>query len=121
MGLLTTSGNYASDNIQTLSGSDRWDASGGGDPFGVIDAAKASIFHAPNTKLVAFCGSSTWLKLKRHQAVLDTIKGGANVGMPSVATKQAFAQLIECDEFVVGEAWSTSTNPGNATAVYGRI
>lgn len=118
--LVTTSGNYAAANVQTLTGSDRWDSADKGDPFGVIDAAKASIFPAPNTKLVAFCGESTWRALRRHPQILDTIKGGANIGSPAVATREMFARLIEVDEFVVGEAWDTTTNPG-ATAVYGRI
>jgi hypothetical protein len=118
--LLTTSGNYASANVQTLSGSDCWDSASGGDPFAVIDAAKAGIFRGQNTKLVAFCGEETWRVLRRHPQILDTIKGGATTGMPAVAMKQNFAQMIEVDEFVVGEAWHTTTNPG-ATASYSRI
>ena len=122
MTLLTTSGNYASGNVTTLTGADRWDA-GGGDPFGAIDTAKDAVFRAPNTKLVAFCSNATWKVLKRHPQVLDMIKGGATLGDPAIATKQAFAQMIECDEFVVGDAIGTSSNPGLAEAskVYARI
>jgi hypothetical protein len=104
----------------TLAGSDQWNSATGGDPLGVIDEYRAKVWPAPNTKLIAFCDITTWLVLKRHPQVVDTIKGGATSGMPSVVARQKFAEIIECDEFLVGEAYHTTTNPG-ATASYSRI
>ncbi len=120
--VLTTSGNYLAANVQTLAGADRWD-NGGGDPFGVLDTAKDAIFRGPNTKLVAFCGKATWKVLRRHPQILDTIKGGATLGDPAIATREAFARMLEVDEFYVGDAIGTTSNPGVAEAskVYAQI
>lgn len=114
--LLTTSGSYDSGNVQTLTGSDRWDSSGGGDPLAVIDTARASVWPGPRTKLVAFCGIDVWLKLKRHPQILDLVKGGATTSDAAIVSKQKFAELIEVDEFVVGEARQIATNPGQTSA-----
>lgn len=121
--LLTTSANYDSGNVQTLSGASQWNASNGnGDIFGVIETARASIWRAPNTRLVAFCGYQVWQQLKNHPQFIDRIKGGAtkqNIAA-GAELKKAFADAIEVSEFYVAESRYTASNAG-ATASYSRI
>ncbi len=122
--LLTTSGNYNSGNVTTLSGSDRWDSSAGGDPLGVVDTLRAAIWPAPNTKIKVFMGIEVWNKLKRHPQLLSLISGGANSSMPAIILRQKMAELLEVDEVLVGEAWQIATNPGQtdvATRVWGKV
>lgn len=121
--LLTTSSLYDSNNVTTLSGSDRWDSASGGDPLGVIDDLRAKVWPGPNTKLKCFMGIEVWNKLKRHPAILDLVKGGATTGVPAVVLKARMAELLEVDEVLVGEAWQIATNPGQtdaATRVWGK-
>lgn len=118
--IVGVSTSYSSANRVTLSGADQWDSSGGGDPLGVIDQYRATIWRGPNTRLVAGCDEKTWRVLKRHPAVIDLVKGGANSSTPAVVMKQLFAELIEVDEFVVGEAWKNTANPAAADS-YSRV
>lgn len=114
--LLQATGSYASANVTTLSGSDRWDSAGFGDPLGVIDDLCSKIFPAPNTKLIAWMGNEVWLKLKRHPQILGLVNGGATVAEAARISKMKMAELLEVDEVVVGKAWKVATNPSAAVA-----
>ena len=118
--LLQTSGNYASANTTTLSGSDQWDSAGYGDPLGVIDDLCAEIYPAPNTRLVAWMGLDVWLKLKRHPQILGLVNGGATTNAAAMVTMQKMAELLEVDEVVVGKAYKQTNNPG-ASASTSRV
>lgn len=120
--ILEASGSYASANVTTLSGADRWDTSTG-DPLGVIDDMLSAIYPAPGTRLVAWMGTEVWNTIKRHPQILGLLSGGATQSMPAVVMKAKLAELIEVDEVVVGNAWKIATNPGaseTATRVWGK-
>ena len=115
--LLTTSGNYASANVQTLVGGTQWNAAtGAGDIFGNFETALGLVQPAPNSKLVAWMGYAVWQQIKNHPAVLDRVKFGGNNANPALTRMQALAEVIEVDEVVVGKAWQIATNPGQANA-----
>lgn len=118
--LVQTSGNYASANTTTLSGSDQWNASGGGDPLGVIDDLRSEIYPCVNTRLVAWMGIEVWNILKRHPQILGLVNGGATVGMAAVVMKAKMAELLEVDEVLVGESYKQTNNPG-ASASTSRV
>ncbi len=115
---LTTSGNYDSGNVQTLSGAAQWNAAtGSGDPFGVIETARASVWPAPNSRKVMGCGYEVWKQMKNHPALLDRLKYGGSSMDPAKSLRAKIAELFEVDEFVVGEAWKNAANPGAADSV----
>lgn len=115
--LLQTSGNYNSNNVSTLSGADRWDSAGGGDPLGVIDSLRSNVWPAPNGKLVCWMGIEVWNKLKRHPQILGLLNGGATTATPAMVSKMKMAELLEVDELLVGEAWKETANPAAASSV----
>lgn len=113
--IAAAAGSYATANKVTLAGADRWDTATG-TPLSVIDQYKAQIWRAPNTKLVAFCDVDTWVALRKNPEVLERIKGGATAMNGAFVARSAFANYLEVDEFVVGEAWKVATNPGATVA-----
>lgn len=110
-----TSGNYGAS--QTPSATDKWDSTGGGDPKGVITTAKSSLWAGNGaTKCVGFCGKDVWDVLKSHPALLDVTKYTAK----GYLSLQAFAELMELDEFYVGSMRKKTSKKGQ-TAVYARV
>lgn len=110
-----TSGNFGS-NTTALTGSDRW-LNGGGDPLGVIQTAKAALFHGGPSRVVVATSLPVYNVLVRHPVILDAFKytsGGGRV------TREQLANYFEVDEVLVGSAKYNSAREG-ATAVYTNI
>lgn len=118
--LFQATGSYASDNVETLSGSDQW-SDENSDPFTAIDTRMGAIYASPSAKKIGWAGYDVWLKLKNHPAILERIKYTGGSDKPALVTRQAFASLFGLDDFLVGEVRATSTNPGQSTKVYSRI
>ena len=110
---------YASANKVTLTGGSRFDDANV-DPFPVLIAGRATIFRAPNTRLVAWCGLDVWTAMRNNAALRGrVVYGGSNDRMAAVL-KAAVASLLEVDELIVGEAYINTANPGQADTI-GRV
>lgn len=96
--------NYASTNKVTLTGLDRFE-NDGGDPQGVIDDAKASVWggNGPG-KLVLVMGRSVYKALKFHAQLTSRINGGATTDRAAMVNQRLMAELLEVDEVIVGAA-----------------
>jgi hypothetical protein len=115
--LLTTAANYPTGNKVTLSGSDQWDSSAGGDPIKVIQTATAALFRGPNpTRLVGFTSIEVFNALVRHVSLLDLFK----YTRQGLITSQQLAALFGLDDLLVGAARYDTANSGQ-TASYSRI
>lgn len=116
----TTAGNFGSNTLAIAAG-DRWDTSTGGDPGGVVDAAKAATWTGSGGgRWVAACSLPVYNVLKRHPKILDTFKYGAGSSGPKSATRQMLADYFDVDELLVGEARKDIANLGQ-TASYSRM
>lgn len=113
--LLTTSGNYASNNYSALTGADRWDTSTGNPIKAVLDL-KTYLWRSPNTRLVAFCSEAVHNKLRVNPFVMDAIRAGGSVANPALATAQTLAALFEVDEYVVGTAYKDTGTIGGTSS-----
>lgn len=103
--------------------STKWDAKTSGvsdaNPFDAIDALRGNIFRAPNTRLVAVTSWEVWKALKTNTYVLERLLGGATTAVPGKLLRQMFAELIEVDEILVGEAWAVD-GAGTMSRVWGK-
>lgn len=113
-------GNYASTNKVTIASGDRWNDSNG-DPIGVIDTAKASVWGGDgrNGKLVLVAGRDAYKALKFHESLLHRIVGGATVDRSALINQRVMAELLEVDEVLVGTARKNTGT--DASPTYARI
>lgn len=115
-GVLTTAGNYAG-NALTLSGSDDWDSSIGGDPLGNIQTGIAACWSGRGAgDLVGFCSLPVWNVLAKHPQLLDLFKYTS----PGLTKMDRLAQEVGLSRILVGAARKDTANPGQ-TASYSRI
>jgi hypothetical protein len=116
---LTTSGNYASANVNTLAAASRWDSASGGNPLKDIDDAIKTIWSGKGPGgLVAWCPIDVWNVLKKHPMVLDLFK--YNGSSPGMATPEMLAGWFGLEKILVGKARKDTANRGQ-TASYSRI
>lgn len=114
--ILTTAANFGS-NTATLSGSDQWDSSAGGNPVKRIqDAVAACWTGAGPGDMVGYCGLDVALVLMRHAQNLDLFK----YTMPGLTKMDRLAQELGLSKILVGSARQDTANSG-ATASYSRI
>lgn len=112
-----TAGNYPTANKATLSGTSQW-SHASSDPVNAILAALDVPMVRPN---IAVMGRAVWTKVRQHAKVVAAVFGtGGNAATGGTVTRQAFADLFELDELLIGEAWINSANAGQ-TASYGRL
>jgi len=72
--VLTTTGNFGG-NTATLTGSDRWDSSTGGNPVkNIQDARNALWMGLGATKVIGYSSLGVFSVLQRHPAILDLFK-----------------------------------------------
>lgn len=110
--LVFDAANYASANKVTLSGTAQWSDYVNSDPQTAIANALDSMVMRPN---VFTAGRITWSVLSRHPKLCAAIyKNGTTAGQ---ITKQAFAELFELDEVLVGDAWFNTAAKGQPAAV----
>lgn len=97
----------------TLTGTDQWNDADNSDPLGDIETGKAAMFRDPNTCVM---GQEVWAKVRNHPNIVSRfqyVAGGA-------ITRAQFADLIELDTFLVGNAKYNSAAEGQ-TAVSANI
>jgi hypothetical protein len=112
---LTTASNY--DSSTTLSGSNQWDSSTGGNPIKDIQTGIASLFHGPGaTDIVGFCSLEVFNVLSRHPHLLDVQKYTTN----GLLNRAQIANYLGLSDLLVGAARKQTANEGQ-TASYSRI
>lgn len=112
----TTAGNYAGNTV-TLSGSDQWNSSAGGDPLDDIQTAVAACWQGMGPgEMVGFCSIDVFNALCRHQRLLDLFKYTG----PGLAKSDAIARELGLARLLVGAARKDTANSGQ-TASYSRI
>lgn len=110
---------YPSGNKVTLTGSDRWDSAGGGNPVKVIQDALASLWSGRGpTKKVLATSLDIFNWMSRHPMILDLFKYGGTA--PGLATPSMISKFFGIDEFHISEAREDTANSGQ-TASYGRL
>ncbi len=115
--ILFSSGNYASGNYETLSGTDQW-SDAGSDPIGEVTDAMATVKPKLGTQpnqLVL--GPNTWRKLRNHPQLVTHNAAGMRVR----ATLQQAAELFEVERILVGDATRTTSQEGAAADTYSEI
>ena len=117
---MQTAGNYGGNTV-AIAAADRWDTGSGGDPGGIVDAARAACWGGSGTgKWVITVSLPLHNILKRHPRILDTFKYGQGSLGAKFATRQMLAEYFEVDEYLVGAARKDTANIGQ-TASYSRI
>lgn len=115
--VLTTAANYPTGNKVTLSGSDQWDSSAGGNPLKDIQTGVTSLFRgATPTLTIGWCGIDVFNVLARHPLILDLFK----YTRAGLVTAEQLAGLFGLDQLLVGKAREDTANPGQAES-YSRI
>lgn len=114
--ILTTAANFPG-MTTTLSGTDQWNHSSGGDPIGNLQTAIAALWTGKGqTDLVGYTSLDVLNVLVRHAKFLDLFKftqGG-------LVSRQQLAALFGLSDLLVGAARQDTANRGQ-TAAYGRI
>lgn len=112
---LTTASNY--DNSTTLSGSNQWDSSTGGNPIKDIQTGIAALFHGPGaTDIVGFCSLEVFNVLSRHPHLLDVQKYTTN----GLLNRAQIANYLGLTDLLIGSGRKQTANEGQ-TASYSRI
>lgn len=116
--LVFDAANYATANKTTLSGTGQWSDYVNSDPQSAIANALDTMIMRPN---IAVFGRLTWSVLSRHPKMCAAIfKNGTNAGQIS---RQAFADLFELEEVLVGDAWFNTApkgQPASVTRLWGK-
>jgi len=113
--LLTTAANY--DSSTTLSGSNQWDSSTGGNPIKDIQTGIAALWNGPGaTKIVGFCSLEVFNVLSRHPMLLDIQKYTQN----GLLNRAQIANYLGLSDLFIGAARKQTANEGQ-TASYSRI
>jgi hypothetical protein len=91
---------------------------GNSDPVGMIwtgiDVVQDTTGYRPNAILM---GSLAWRNFRKHADVIDLLHGDSGQGKPRYASRDQAAQLFEVDKFLVGEAFSNTSDEGQSTAL----
>lgn len=117
--MMCATATFGTGQFTTLTGSDRWDASGGGNPIKDLLAAKAAIWQGRGAStLVAYSNLDVFNVLCRHQSILDLYK--YNGSSPGLATPDMISGFFGIARYLVGEARSNTAVEG-ATDAYGRL
>jgi hypothetical protein len=107
--LLTTYGNYGT-GLGLSGAAKAWASTGDpvADFLDMILLVRKTIGSRPQ---VGWCTPTAWRKIRSNKAVQQLIRYGGTPATPAQITYQAFAQLLELDEFIVGYAtYATDTS-----------
>ncbi|MCU0918762.1 MAG: major capsid protein [Burkholderiaceae bacterium] len=106
--LVFGAGNYAATtNKSTLSGTTQWSDHAQSNPQTAIMAALDGMVMRPN---IAVFGRAVWTQLSTHPKINAAVyKSGTTAG---VVSRQAFADLFELDEVLVGDGWINTAAKG---------
>jgi hypothetical protein len=104
--LIFNANSYATANKTTLSGTSQW-SDPASDPQAAIGDALDTMVMRPN---VCVAGRAAWTKLSRNIELCKAIFGnGTTRGQIS---KEAFCELFELEELLVGEGWVNTAAKG---------
>lgn len=107
--LVFNAANYAAANKATLSGTGQWSDYTNSAPQTAITAALDGMIMRPN---LAVFGRRTWSVMSQHPKLCAAVyKNGTTAGSIS---RQAFADLFELDEVLVGDGWYNTAAKGQA-------
>lgn len=110
--LVFNAASYGTSNKVTLSGTGQWSDYTNSNPQTAITTALDGMIMRPN---VAVFGRRTWSVLSQHPKLCAAIyKNGTTAGSIS---RQAFAELFELDEVLVGDGWINTAAKGQAPVV----
>lgn len=117
--VMTTSSNYFSGNVQTITAGSRWDDAGGGNPILNIQTAIASLWHGRGpSKVYGWCSLPVWNALARNTQILDLFKYSGTT--PGLAQPDQIAKYFGLDGILVSKARQDTANSGQSAA-YSRI
>lgn len=115
--VLTTAANFGSNTV-TLSGTDQWNSSSGGNPIKNIQDALASCWSGMGPgEFVGYCSIDVWNVLARHAQNLDLFKYTA----PGLTKMDRLAQELGLSRILVGAARYDTANIGQSSASYSRV
>lgn len=107
-GVVFNSATYAAANKTQLAGATQW-SDPASDPVAAIEGAVEGVLMRPN---VAVFGQATWSGLRRHPKIVKAVnKTDGDTGLVS---KEAFAEVFELDEVLVGGAFYNTAKKGQA-------
>lgn len=104
--LVFAAGSYPSTNRATLSGSSQW-SDAASDPIADIEAAIATPLMRPNK---AVFGQGTWSAVRRHPKIVKA--ANKTSGDTGLVSKEAFAEIFELEEVLVGTAYVNTAKKG---------
>lgn len=111
--LVFTSGNWNSNNVVTLAGTDQWSDYSNSDPFGDISqaivATTLSSIETPNTIVM---GLEVFMALSLHPDLLERCKYTGTNERPAMVTAQMMAALFGVDRVLVGSAVQDTSKEG---------
>lgn len=104
--------NFAAGNKVTLNGTGQWSDYTNSSPQTAISTALDGMIMRPN---VAVFGRRTWSVLSQHPKLCAAVyKNGTTAGSIS---RQAFADLFELEEVLVGDGWINTAAKGQAPSM----
>lgn len=105
-GIIQNAANYATDNKETLSGTDQW-SDPTSDPVRAILAAKENSLVDFN---IASMGSVVWNYLRLHPKVIAYVYGALSTS--GSVTKAQFAEVFEFEQILIGKGWANTASLG---------
>lgn len=111
-GLVFNPASYGTANKLTLSGSAQWSDYANSNPQTDITTALDSMIMRPNK---AVFGRAAWSRVSQHPKIAAAVfKFGSTAGNVS---RQAFADLFELEEVLVGDGWINTAARGQPAAM----
>ncbi|BCW89966.1 hypothetical protein sos41_31340 [Alphaproteobacteria bacterium SO-S41] len=110
-GLVFNTASYPSTNRVTLSGSDQW-SDVTSDPIATIEAAINTPLMRPRK---AVFGQLTWSAVRKHPKIVKA--ANKTSGDTGLVTKEAFAEIFELEEVIVGNAYVNTAKRGQAVTM----
>lgn len=106
--LVFAAGTYPAGNKVQLAGADQW-SHADSDPIADINAGLDACIMRPN---VAVFGQATWSSLRSNAKIVKA--ANKTSGDTGLVSRQAFAEIFELEEVLVGDAWVNSAKKGQA-------
>jgi hypothetical protein len=111
-GLVFSASAYAAANKTQLSGTSQWSDYVNSDPVAAIGSNVEAVPMRPN---VALFGAATWATLRSHPKIVKAVNKTA--GDTGLVSRQAFADVFELDEVIVGGAFYNTANKGQTMSL----
>ncbi len=103
---------YGANNKSQLAGNAQWSDYANSDPILAINTALDACVMRPN---LATFGQQTWSRLRAHPKIVKAANKTA--GDTGLVSREAFAEIFELEEVLVGEAWVNTAKKGQAATL----